>query len=133
MAKSFDIALPSFLMEDENQLYVLASVFVTLVMIPLAILAKTKDGNDPNDMFFENGVHKSSPALMSKVLLDVLDKNKRKKIKTISDEQFMEIFENSVELMKVNYDLKKKVVLSDLIKQKIQNHKIAEKFAEVDL
>jgi len=34
--------------------------------------------------------------------------------------------------MKVKYDLNKKVVLSDLIKQKIQNKKIADKFEGVE-
>lgn len=56
---------------------------------------------------------------MHRVLFAVLDKNMRKKVKTISDTQFVEIFEQSVELMQLNHDLAKKVILGDLIKQKI--------------
>ena len=87
-------------------------------MIPIAILAKTKD-NDPKDLFHENGVHKTSSMLMTNALFEAMDKNMRKKVKVLSDEQFIEVFEASVEWMAYNQSLNKKVILSDIIKQKI--------------
>lgn len=43
--------------------------------------------------------------MMQEPLFDALERNMRKKIKKLTDDQFIEILENSVEFMKLNYDL----------------------------
>lgn len=62
--------------------------------------------------------------------MQVLDKNMKKKNKVISDEQWVEVFESSLEFMQINYEMAKKVIISDIVKQKIVNKKISDKFSE---
>lgn len=40
----------------------------------------------------------------------------RKKIKIISDEQWVEIFESSLEFMQINFEIAKKTNIVDLVK-----------------
>ena len=97
-------------------------------MVPLGILAAKSEPNRKEELIYDNGIVKASGFLMHRVLFTVLDKNMRKKVKTISDTQFIEIFEQSVELMQLNHELAKKLILGDLIKQKISCVKIADRF-----
>jgi hypothetical protein len=41
MSQSIDLAIPSFFMEEDNQIYVLLIFFLNIILIPMAIIAKT--------------------------------------------------------------------------------------------
>jgi len=84
-------------------------------MFPIAFLASRKT-DTKEDMLFENGIIRVSRNQMQAVMMQNVDKNMRKKIKLISDEQWTEIFESSVELMQINYEMAKKIIISDIIK-----------------
>jgi len=56
---------------------------------------------------------------MLKPLWEVLDKNMRKKIVKISDDQWVEVLEKSQELYELNEEANKKVIIRDLIRNKI--------------
>ena len=58
MSQAFDIALPSFLLEKDNQIFMLAALFITVVMFPIAFLASRKNTNDLSDLEFDNGIIK---------------------------------------------------------------------------
>jgi hypothetical protein len=82
-----DIALPSFLKDENNQLYVLVAFFASIVLVPIVILLKLKDTNDVNDLIFANGIQKKSAALMMMTLMtEVMEKNIKKKVKAISED-----------------------------------------------
>lgn len=54
--------MPSWVLKQENQLYVLGGFFVSFVIVPMLIISQVK-GNDPADALVE--VHEDSQALMS--------------------------------------------------------------------
>jgi preprotein translocase subunit Sec63 len=56
MSRSMDIALPSFLKDESNQLYVLVAFFASIVLVPIVILLKLKDTNDASELVFANGI-----------------------------------------------------------------------------
>lgn len=64
--------------------------------------------------------------------MEVLDKNMKKKVKKISDDQFIEMMEQSWELQVLNDGMAKKIIIRDLIRNRIQNLKVADKFKEFD-
>jgi translocation protein SEC63 len=43
MRQSFAVALPSWMMEKENQIYILLFFFGLLILLPLAAISQTKD------------------------------------------------------------------------------------------
>ena len=55
-------------------MYVLGMFFMTIILVPLAVLAKTRD-QSINDLFDDNEVHKESAPKMIAALLDIIDKN----------------------------------------------------------
>jgi len=81
-----DIPLPSFLKNENNQVFVLVGFFFTFIMLPVVIILRLKDGNDPTDLKYDNGILKQSSATMLAMLKEVLEKNMRKKQKTISED-----------------------------------------------
>lgn len=78
-------------------MYVLGMFFLTIILIPLAILAKTRD-QSINDLFDDNEVHKESPPKMIASLLDIIDKNMGKKIKTLNDDRLIDVLLESLEM-----------------------------------
>lgn len=83
LAKTIDLAMPSWVLKEENQLYVLIGFFSAFVIVPMLIISQVKS-NDPADAYSE--VHDDTPAYMSEQLFMVLDKNAGKKIKEISND-----------------------------------------------
>lgn len=71
---------------------------------------------------YENGIDERSGPEMMKPLWEILDKNMRKKIAKLTDDQWIDILEVSQELYELNdeqYSSTKKVNLRDLIKCKL--------------
>ena len=66
-------------------------------------------------------VHEETPSIMSAALFQILDKNVGKKIKQLTDDQWIEVFEQSVEFYTLNDRLSKKIILRDLIRKKIND------------
>jgi len=54
--------MPSWVLKEENQLYVLVGFFTALVIVPMLIISQVK-GNDPADGFAD--VHDDTPSYMS--------------------------------------------------------------------
>ena len=79
MAQSINVALPSWLMEPENQIYVMLGFFFIFVCIPMAIISRTKEENKTH----ENGIDRRSDELMMHYLLDMVEGNMKKKKKAI--------------------------------------------------
>lgn len=73
------------MLKEENQIYMLCSLFLTVVMIPIGLLTKYGDHNDDSASFGVTGVHKESVTAMETVLFDVLIRNMKKNVKVISD------------------------------------------------
>lgn len=65
-------------------------------------------------------------------LFAALDKNMRKKVKQLSEEQFIEVFEASAEMVRVNDELAKKIIIRDMIINKIKNLGNSEKHKEIE-
>lgn len=65
-------------------------------------------------------------------LMNMIENNMKKKKKEIENDQFIEVMENSLELIAFNYTLAKKINIRDLIRNKINGQKPAEKFADID-
>ena len=128
LRQSIDIAMPSWLTDENNQITVLLGFFLTFIMIPVAVISKLKDTNDPTDAYFENGILKTSAATMLATLKEVLEKNMRKKVKTISEEQWIEIIESCEEMQEINYELNKRNTVRDIIRNMIKNLSISAKF-----
>jgi len=81
---------------------------------------------------YENGIDERSGPEMLKPLFEILDKNMRKKVAKISDDQWIEVLEQSQEIYELNEEAVKKVNIRDIIRSKIQGLKIATKFADID-
>lgn len=90
LAKTIDLAMPSWVLKEENQLYVLVGFFAAFVIVPMLIISQVKN-NDPADAHAE--VHEDTPSYMSEQLFMVLDKNASKKVKEISNDQWIEVME----------------------------------------
>ena len=80
----------------------------------------------------ENGIDRRSDDIMMHELVNVVEQNMKKKRKNIEDDQFIEITEHSLELIAFNYQLAKKINIRDLVRNKINGQKPAEKFADID-
>ena len=78
-------------------MYVLGMFFMTIILVPLAVLAKTRD-QSINDLFDDNEVHKESVPRMIACLLDIIDKNMGKKIKTLTDDRLIDVLLESFEM-----------------------------------
>lgn len=65
-------------------------------------------------------------------LMNMIENNMKKKKKEIENDQFIEVMENSLELIAFNYTLAKKINIRDLIRNKINGQKPADKFADID-
>lgn len=63
----------------------------------------------------------------------ILDKNATKKVKVLTDDQYIEMFEQSVELLTLNDRLAKKIIIRDLVRKKISNGHIADMFADAEM
>jgi len=116
-------------MEPENQIYVLLSFFFLLVIVPMFVLSQTKSDNNRTH---DNGIDRRSDELMMAELMAMVENNMKKKKKVIENDQFIEVMENSLELIAFNHTLAKKINIRDLIRNKINNQKPAEKFADID-
>ena len=132
MWQTFDVAMPSFLMEEDNQIYLLLAFFLTFICVPIVVLAKTRDTNDKSELYFRNGIHKASAGVMVSNLIQSIEKNMKKKVKTLSDDQFIEVMESSQEMQQINFDLGKKIIIRDLIRNKIQGLSVSDKFADAE-
>jgi hypothetical protein len=97
-------------------------------MIPVAIISKLKDANNPGDAYFENGVLKTSANVMLATLKEILGKNMRKKVKSLTEDQWIEIFESCEEMQTINYELAKKNNVRDIIRNMTKNLPISQKF-----
>ena len=71
MSQSFDVALPSWMMEEKNQIYILVFIFVLFVIIPIIAISSTKD----QEKFHQNGIDRRSEEIMMSVLFDFIDRN----------------------------------------------------------
>jgi len=78
-------------------MYILGLFFLTIILVPLAILAKTWD-QSIIDLFDENEVHKESAPRMVVSLLDIINKNMGKKIKTLNDDRLIDVLLESFEM-----------------------------------
>jgi len=128
MSQSINVALPSWLMEPENQIYVLLGFFCVFVGVPMFVISQTKSDTKTHD----NGIDRRSDELMMAELMNMIENNMKKKKKEIENDQFIEVMENSLELIAFNYSLAKKINIRDLIRNKINGQKPAEKFADID-
>lgn len=97
----------------------------------MVMISLQSSSNDPN--IFDNGIDLRSKDSMNNALFDAIEKNMRKKVKTLSDDQFIDIMENSLELMELNYMLAKKTNIKDLIRSKIENKPISDKFKDIEI
>lgn len=61
LAKTIDLAMPSWVLKEENQLYVLLGFFSAFVVVPMLIISQVK-GNDPADGYAD--VHDDTPSFM---------------------------------------------------------------------
>ena len=75
MSQSINIAMPSWLMEPENQLYVLLGFFFVFVCIPLFVISQTKQDSKTH----ENGIDRRSDELMIGTLFQIIEHNMKKK------------------------------------------------------
>ena len=82
MTQSINVALPSWLMEPENQIYVLLGFFFVLVCIPMFIISQTKSENKNH----ENGIDRRTDELMMNELMNHLENNMKKKKKVIEND-----------------------------------------------
>lgn len=83
LAKTIDLAIPSWMLKESNQMYVLVGFFTALVIVPMLIISQLKS-NDPADAYSE--VHEDTPNYMSEQFFLILDKNAGKKIKELSND-----------------------------------------------
>lgn len=86
VARSFDIALPSWVSDPENSVTVLVLLFGLCVVAPIVIIASTLDNNPANLRRYENGIDAESGTYMLKPLFEILEKNMKKKVKTLTDD-----------------------------------------------
>jgi len=126
--QSIDIAIPSWVFDPKNQVQVLSGFFGMFVIVPMFIIYHTKSGDIVKDCY-QNGIDRRSKKLMMPALFAMLDKNMKRKKKQIDDEQFIEVLEASVEMRQLNEG--KKINIRDILKQKIENKEISDKFKDV--
>ena len=65
--------MPSWLTDENNQLTVLVGFFLTFIMIPVAVISKLKDANNPTDLYLDNGILKESANHMLAMLKEVME------------------------------------------------------------
>jgi len=98
----------------------------------MGIILQLKTNSDVKPDTFTNGIDKRSAKAMIGKLMDTLEKNMRKKIKVLTNDQLIEVVESSWELVVLNEEQGKKVILRDLIRNKIEGGSISDKFKETD-
>ena len=129
--------MPEWVNDKENQVLVLSLFFVFFIVIPFFVVWWTgnNEAGAENVPRYENGIDERSGTEMLRPLWEVLDRNMRKKAAKITDDQWVEVLEQSQEFYELNeerYAESKKVNIRDLIRNKIQGLKISTKFAEVE-
>ena len=127
VSQTLDLALPSWMFDQENQIIVLCLFLLFFIIFPLIIIASIKTGHNGPERF-ENGIEKESQQIMMAFFFESLTRNMKKKIKVFTDDQWIECLEASLELQMVNMELAKKINIRDLIKNKMAGHKISPKF-----
>jgi hypothetical protein len=108
--------VPSWVFDPKNQVYVLTAFFIAFIVLPMLIILQLKGNDEEIKNQHKNGIQKQSSSMMLAPLFEALDKNMRKKVKSLSDDQWIEILEMSLEVMHLNEVLAKKVNIRDLIK-----------------
>lgn len=133
IGQTFDIAMPQWVTDPENQVLVLCLLLLFAVVMPISVILFTKLDNDPmNVRRFKNGISRESLELMQVPLMEILDKNMKKKIKSLSDEQIIAILAESNEWMGLVEENDNKINLKEMAKNKLSGQKASSKLAAVD-
>jgi preprotein translocase subunit Sec63 len=132
IGQTFDIALPSWVTDPENSVFVLCLFFFFCVIMPIGVILMTKLDNDPmNINRFKNGISKESQTSMQKPLWEVLEKNMKKKIKTLSDDQIITILSESSEWSGIMEESDNKIDLKPMVKTMLTGQKAGGKVAAI--
>ena len=100
--------------------------------MPIAAILMTKLDNDPmNVRRFKNGISRDSLEEMQRVLFEILEKNMKKKIKSMSDEQMIMILAESNEWKGLEEETDYKIGLKPITKSMLTGQKAAPKLVDV--
>lgn len=80
------IALPQFLFDKANQIWLLSALFIMASIIPFKIIDRKPTLNSLEELTFSNGIQRLSQDTMTKMLLLILERNIRKKQSLITSE-----------------------------------------------
>ena len=98
----------------------------------MVIILQLKGNEEEKRDLYANGIDRRNTKVMAKALFENIDKNMRKKVKSFTDDQWIEVLEVSFEMQQLNTDLGKKIIIRDLIRNKIAGLAISDKFKAVD-
>lgn len=83
--------------DPKNKILMLCLLLVFFVVVPIVIIFFTMDNDPMNVARYRNGTVKESGKLMMPALWEVLESNMKKKVKTFTDDNFINILSQSVE------------------------------------
>lgn len=110
MAMGF--ALPQWMLEEENRVYLLGGIFVGCATIVLSLVTVM----NVNNTHCKNGVMVASKDNMTDMIVAILDENKGNvRIRGFKDDDIIEIFEQSMEVMDLNEKWNKKHDFRDVV------------------
>jgi preprotein translocase subunit Sec63 len=85
VSQTLDLALPSWMFEEENQIIVLCLFLLFFVLFPLLIIANIKSASSGPERF-DNGIEKETQQIMMAFFFESLTRNMKKKVKVFTDD-----------------------------------------------
>ena len=86
--------MPSWLLDENYQLYLLLGFFCTVILVPVALIAKVQEQRATGVE-----VHEDTHEMLETAFMQALDKNMSKKGLKLTDAQLSDIYSESVEFI----------------------------------
>lgn len=114
--------------DEKNQLYVLAGLFVCVIVVPAVVIYNVKEQEDTGI-----DVHPETYEMLPRGLMQQIDKMLSKKGKgsttMLSDNAWADIYQESIEFLILAHKFKGKINFRNFVKTRAEGQKISEKFA----
>ena len=95
LLQSLDSSNTLMLFNEKNRVYMFSFILLMLLTMPAVVFFMYKE----EQKYHENGIDKRSDDMMAGALFDFMDRNQRKNIKQLTNDQWVEIMEMSLEFI----------------------------------
>jgi curved DNA-binding protein CbpA len=97
VSKSFSIAMPAFMSDPKNQIYILAGCFLIIIIVPAVVIFNTRESDE--DELCHPETKKYLPRNIIKALEKILKKKGKDATNQLSDEAWADIYQETIEFL----------------------------------